>query len=718
MQSPSTLMRRHGVVITTILAVLALGFAVWGQRYLTDRAVPFDGPLLYLIAIVLFVIALRRNPLRVFTGEPRAVVVPAVTSIVVARWRRWLLVAAAITGLLGFVTFGTDTFTPINVSLWLASIVTFVAATWDWGTETGAAVWERIRTWRTPLTWVGIALIGIMVVAAFFRYYELASVPLDPTSDHAEKLLDVYDVLSGQRPTFFVRNTGREWFQFYYTAALIGLFNLSTTFVTLKIGTATAGLLTIPFVFLLAREVGGTGMGLLAALLMAMSKWHTAISRAGLRFPFTALFTAPTIFFVYRGLRLNRRNDWLLAGLILGLGLQTYTSMRMVPLLVASLIILRVLWDMASVPGGFGAGVALGWARLRRRPPAEDEAGVDVATLTRPFWVNVLFMAVGTILVFLPTLRYSFDHPEYFWFRSLTRATAVESGQTFNPLANLLTNIWSALLQFNYRGDVVWVNNVMWDPQLDPVTGALFVLGLVYVALAIIGLLCFRSRCLGVFKERSFTAAAVLLSLVVMMLPAILALAYPIEVPSVSRGGGIIPFAMIIASVPLLIVIRELRGSFPRWGTALAAVLVGSLLMAAVTMNFRAYFVVFDQQTRAMVGNATEMSRVLQGFVNSVGDVDHAYMVAYPNWVDTRNVYFAMGAIPRNNYIMSDQLAKTAPSHVSDPAAKIYLLSREDQKGAQTLQGLFPDGRLTTHNSELASQDFLVFFVPAAAAKR
>ncbi|MFN8482760.1 MAG: glycosyltransferase family 39 protein [Anaerolineae bacterium] len=718
MQIPSNPMRRHGVVITTILALLALGFAVWGQRYLTDRGVPLDGPLLYLIAIVLFIIALRRNPLRVFGGEPRALVVPAVTSVFVARWRRWLLVAAAITGLLGFVTFGTDMFTPVNVSLWLASVATFVAATWDWRAESGAAVWERIRGWRTPLTWVGIALIGIMVLAAFFRYYELSSVPLDPTSDHAEKLLDVYDVLSGQRPTFFVRNTGREWFQFYYTAALISLFNLSTTFVTLKIGTATAGLLTIPFVFLLAREVGGTGMGLLTALLMAMSKWHTAISRAGLRFPFTALFTAPTIFFVYRGLRLNRRNDWLLAGLILGLGLQTYTSMRMVPLLVGSLVVLRVLWDMASVPGGFRAGAALASRRLRRRPAAEDEAQVDAPSLTRPFWVNVLFMAVATVLVFLPTLRYSFDHPEYFWFRSLTRATTVETGQAFNPIANLLTNIWSAVLQFNYRGDVVWVNNVMYDPQLDPVTGALFVLGMVYVVLAIVGLVCFRQRCLGVFKERSFASAAVLLSLVVMMLPSILALAYPVEVPSVSRGGGIIPFAMIIASIPLIIVIRELRGSFPRWGTALAAVLVGSLLLAAVTMNFRSYFVVFDQQTRAMVGNATEMSRVLQGFVNSVGDIDHAYMIAYPNWVDTRNVYFAMGAIPRNNYIMTDQLAQTAPGHVADPAAKIYLLSREDQKGAQTLQQLFPQGRLSTHASELASQDFQVFFVPAAAAKR
>ncbi len=718
MQVPSNLIRRHSVVITTILAVLALGFAVWGQRYLTDRNVPLDGPLLYLVAIVLFVIALRRNPLQVLITEPRAMVVPAVSSVVAWRWRRWLLIAAAITGVLGFVTFGSDTFTVVNVSLWLLSIATFVVATWDWETTSAAAAWERIRTWRTPLTWVGIAFIGIFLLAAFFRYYELTAIPQDPTSDHAEKLLDVYDVLNGLRPTFMVRNTGREWFQFYYTAALINLFNLPITFLALKIGTATAGLLAIPFVFLLAREAGGTGLGLLAMLMMAMSKWHTAISRAGLRFPFTALFTAPTIFFVYRGLRLNRRNDWLLAGLFLGLGLQTYTSMRMVPVLVAALILLRVLWDMASMPGGFRAGLSLAAARLRRRAPAEDEAHVDVPTLTRPFWLNVLYMVVATLLVFLPTFRYSLDHPENFWFRSLTRATTTEVGQAFNPLARLWTNVWNAALQFNYRGDGVWVNTVMYDPQLDPVTGALFVLGIVYVVLAIIGLVCFRRRCLGVFKERSFTAAAVLLSLVVMLLPSVLALAYPDENPSVVRAGGAIPFAMILAAIPLMLVIRELRGSFPRWGTALAGVMVGSLLLAALVLNYRSYFITFDLQTRMMVGNTTEMAKVLKGFVDSVGDIDHAYMVAYPNWVDTRNPYFAMGAIPRNNFIMTDQLTQVAPTQVSDPAAKIYLLSREDQKGGQTLQQTFPQGRLYTYTSQTPGKDFLVFFVPATAQKR
>ena len=55
----------------------------------------------------------------------------------------------------------------------------------------------------------------------FFRVYRLAEVPAEMTSDHAEKLIDVQDILDGQRPIFLPRNTGREAVQFYLTAFLV-----------------------------------------------------------------------------------------------------------------------------------------------------------------------------------------------------------------------------------------------------------------------------------------------------------------------------------------------------------------------------------------------------------------------------------------------------------------------------------------------------------------
>src|SRR5205085_659611 len=157
-------------------------------------------------------------------------------------------------------------------------------------------------------------------------------------------------------------------------------------------------------------------------------------------------------------------------------------------------------------------------------------------------------------VLFLPLLRFSLERPEMFWFRSLTRASSLETGQGFNPLSRLIENLWNAALQFNYRGDVVWVNTIPYDPQLDVVTGALFVFGFLYAVLAVIGVLHLGKRKLGLFTERRFTAAALLASLFALLLPSILALAFPIENPSVVRGGGAPPIAMILASLPLIFV--------------------------------------------------------------------------------------------------------------------------------------------------------------------
>ncbi|MCW5881086.1 MAG: glycosyltransferase family 39 protein [Anaerolineae bacterium] len=733
MQSAATNTARRAIV-TAALLVLALGIGIWAQRYLTDRSVPLDGIIGYIVAAALFVWALNRNPAQVLRDGPRALIVPRIASILSATWRQRLLIASGVLFVLAFLFFGRDTcavpgiapespnksycFTPVNTALWLAALAAFYVAVWDWGATNLAGVWRRIRAWRVPFGWTAVALLGILAVAAFFRFYQLASVPAEPTSDHAEKLYDVIDILNGTRPVFLARNTGRELFQFYWTAGLISLFNLPTDHLALKLGTALISFLTIPFVFLLGREVGGRNVGLLAAFLTAISKWHVEISRVGLRFPFTAAFATPTLFFLLRGMRLNRRNDWLLAGLFLGIGLHTYTSMRIVPVLVAALVGLRLVWDLVAWPGGFATGLRALAASLWR---GESQAGAEAAdaadtplppSLTRPFWTNVAVM-VGTVaLFFLPLLRFSLERPDQFWYRSLTRSATTEAGN-FNPIGRLVQNVANAALQFNYRGDVVWVNNVMWDYHLDPITAALFALGFIYILLAIWGTVSLGRLNLGVLRQRSFAAVALLVSLILLLLPSILALAFPIENPSVVRGGGAPPIAMIIAALPIVLIARNLRSALGAWGKALSAILVAALLLSATVLNFRQYFQVYDFQERSMVWNASEMATVLKGFTESVGDVNHTFIVAWPNWVDTRNVYLAMGAGTRNNYILSENLPQAVGSQIDDPAAKIFLVNPSDQGGLRTLQATFPTGQLSTYQSRTPGRDFLVYFVPA-----
>ena len=112
-------------------------------------------------------------------------------------------------GLLAFITFGENRFTQVNLLLWIMSIGLFFAVFWR---PTGflnkmRVAKERFASEGLHLSPWAILVIIIFALASFFRFYHLDQVPSEMFSDHAEKLIDVSDVLSGQYSIFFPRNT-------------------------------------------------------------------------------------------------------------------------------------------------------------------------------------------------------------------------------------------------------------------------------------------------------------------------------------------------------------------------------------------------------------------------------------------------------------------------------------------------------------------------------
>jgi len=134
------------------------------------------------------------------------------------------------------------------------------------------------------------------------------------------------------------------------------------------------------------------------------------------------------------------------------------------------------------------------------------------------------------------------------------------------------------------------------------------------------------------------------------------------------------------------------------------------LLIVAARSTYEWYVVKYDQQYRMSAWNSTEMGQVVRGFADSVGDMAHAYHVAYPYWVDTRNIAINAGDITWRNAILNIEQVR---AHVNDPTPKLYLLYIDDQKSLSFLQSLFPEGRVTRYQSATPTKDFLVFFVPA-----
>ncbi len=682
--------KRHWFVTTpfvaAIFSLLALLFVLYGQANLPEGRDTRQGSVYVLTAVLCFLLALFFNHPRETTPEPLPKQKETAVSarLQFTRNGRWLLfILSLFFAVIAFLNLAHNQFTPLGTVTWLAAISSFLSV------FTAAASPHKKQPPTAPL--FSLAFWGLFLLATFFRFYRLPDLPLDTWSDQAEKLLDIYDVLQGEHPIFFVRNTGREAFQFYWTAALIWLTPLDFGFLALKVGTALIGLLTLPFVYLLAQELYGRQVALLATALFAISHWHVVISRVGLRFPLTAAFVAPTLYFLFRAFKENRRNDWLACGLSLGIGLHTYIPMRMVPLLLLLLVGLKTAVDLFQ-------------KRKKYHLQPAPTPFAETSALTITFWQNALLGGLTTALVFLPLARYSYDDPEMFWYRAATRTGEVTlSAETWSIF---LDNIKNALLMFNYRGDGVVTNTIPFSPQLDLVTGALFLLGVVYLLWRLI-----------MFRDRR--TLYVLLSTFVMLLPSILSIAFPGENPSVVRTGGVIPLAMIIAALPLGWIYQRLSAlpappSLPRLSQWLAGLVTAVLLVAATFLNYQWYFVAYDAHYRNTVWNTVEMGQVVQEFVQNGGDLANAYHVPFPYWADTRLIGLNAGDITWNNSLtdLDDVWPKT-----QDPAAKLFILHVDDQQNLYRLQAFFPRGQAQRFYSVNPNgKDFMVFYVPPRAS--
>ena len=465
------------------------------------------GVVFYLAAAGMLVLAYRRGE---WALQPHAETIAP--SAAIPRVRPAFLLLSLPLILVSFLSLGGNLFTPLNVTLWLLAILSFSLAFWQWETP-AQDVRQRVSAffgkfhWQvvlSPWTLLMLAAIGLVI---FFRVYRIGQVPPEMVSDQAEKLLDIWDVLHGQARIFFPRNTGREAIQMYLTAGIIQFLGTGYSFISLKIGTVLAGLLALPFIYLLGKELGGSRVGLLAMLLAGIAYWPNVISRVGLRFPLYPLFVAPVLYFLVRGLRRMRFNDFILAGLFLGAGMHGYTPIRIVPFVVVIGVGLYLLHPQSK-----------GWRKQ--------------AVL------GLVVLGLVSLVVFLPLLRFALENPDLFSYRSFTRLGTVEQPLPGPAGVIFLQNLWKAVTMFGWDDGEIWVHSVTHRPALDVISAAFFYLGVLLVSLRYL-------------RQRNWLDIFLILSVPLLMLPSILSLAFPAENPALNRMGGAIIPVFLIAGLAL-----------------------------------------------------------------------------------------------------------------------------------------------------------------------
>jgi hypothetical protein len=642
--------------ISLLVGLVSLPLSVIGQWQL-DRRVDSGrtGWFLMGVAAFLFLVGFSRSAIsrgaglfsRPIKGHALWGAIPAAVG------------AAAAMGSYAF--FGSNRLSLAGLLLWQGGLAVFVGGTVGWGALAGAFTRRRRLSIRLTTPVVGVLIITL--VGACFRLWQIATLPAEPGVDLPLILMNVEKVLGGEWPIFFTLHPGREGLYIYLAAGYVKLFGLS--YPALRAFGALLGTLTIPLVYLAGRQLYDEEAGLLAAAMMALSRWHIILSRTGLRFILMPIFCLLLVMALDRALRSLRPVHWAAVGLVLGWGLHTYSAWLIMPALVI---------------GGWLVHQALtrGWSQ-------EALSGL------------VLALAIAALMA-VPLVRVAHDDPEIVSLRVLSRITGREQPLPADVVQTAWRNAVRTVQMFNLTGDGVAHINVPLKRQLGLVGGALFLPGIAYLVVH--------------YRQ----SALLLLALIITCLPSTLAIAFPNEVPNAGRSSGAIGLVCLVVALPMVLWRRQLAAALadgikPKVVRVTGrAFLVAALLAALVGEGGETWVDYFERYRMVQPGGNDAISTRLVEIIGQFSQSGQVYLKAYPHWYDGNalRTQLRLAGIDWGNEIQ--EVRADLPPQSGTEGSIAVLLHPGDTESLGALRVAFPHAVTFTYYDNHEAPALVVLF--------
>jgi len=478
--------------------------------------------------------------------------------LVVRRLDAWSRSVRAwlIVGTLGMCWYGWSQFLLQN-DVWAAMCI------WLGGVSSFVALVAEPPSWRFTFSapraeWV-LACI-VLALGAVLRLYRLGDVPYGLNPDAAYNGLVALQ--ANHSPAYLPWSpdpTRGETLFAYCIVAIIAV--VGPTPLAIHAAAAVVGIATLVALYLLAQRLLGARVALIATALLATSGWHLLFSRAGWWVITLPLVETLALYAVLRAIETRRRLAFALAGALLALQLDTYADGRV-------LLVVALVWALAELWRNSNS-----LALLR---------GYALAALT--------FALAGA-----PLLAFAITNPSI---------VGAPSGSP-SLLSRLLTGDASPLWQ-HVQSSLGFApalaaaaGMTIVRPLLDAPASWLLVLG---VVLSIVWA-----------ARRSRVHALLLVGLVVGLLPGLSAAG-----PSGDDGAGAIPFACILAALPLV----ALLDAFAPWRKQLAArrvwlrhlpdAIVALILLVVLGLAFGRYLGPGRVESAAFYPQATAVGRYLR----------------------------------------------------------------------------------------------------------
>lgn len=295
-----------------------------------------------------------------------------------------------------------------------------------------------------------VVVLCIMAVAVGFRLYGLDTTPPGLHPNEAMNGTDAVEAWeSGEFRIFYPDNNGREGL--FINLQAVSVHFLGNTPFALRLVSALVGILTVLGTYLLARRLfDNWELAAIAAFLMAVGFWHVNFSRIGFRAIMAPLCSVWALYYIYKGIETTRIWPWLAAGFWLGLGFHTYIAFRVMPAVVAVVIIAYLY-------------------ALRR-----DFRHDAYAHIRHQLWGSMGLMVAVMIIILLPMATYFYANPGDLVGR--TSQVSVFAGG--HPARDIITNFGKTIGMFMFSGDTNWRHGIAGEPALFWPIGALFAVGL------------------------------------------------------------------------------------------------------------------------------------------------------------------------------------------------------------------------------------------------
>lgn len=471
-------------------------------------------------------------------------------------------------------------------------------------------------THRIPL----LILLNLILFALILRVVSIGTIPHVLGGDEGSQGLEAVRIIDGDlRNPFTTGWLGVPTMSFFFNSFTIRLFGQTNA--ALRLPWALIGGATVLATFFLTRRITkNTLFGFIAATFVAVYHYHIHYSRLGSNQIADPFFVTLALLFTVRALDRKKPLDWILVGMTCAVAMYFYAGARFTPIVVLAV---------------------LGYAFIRA---------------PRRFWQDhmpgVLIMIGAFVIVGGPMIQYALRFPDDFNAR-INQVGIIQSGwldremlQTGQSAVAILFDQFrrAALVFTSYTDRTVWYG--LPEPLLDPLFGAVFLVGLMF----------------GTLKMWGGEKAQRIAPMVAWWWGGILMGGMLTESPPSSQR-------LITVSVPvcffIVLALWELLGLLERGVRNLPKrALLVLLTVAFGLISLKTYFVDFTPQ-RIYGGHHAELATDLTPFLNEYADTHQSFFVGAP-WM-----YWGFSTIP---YMAPEMLGQDIIETMTEPPSADMIL--------------------------------------------